>query len=348
MSGTSADGIDVAYIESDGLSLAALGGGLTHAYPPAFQERLLKASQTHSPDPTLEADLTNAHINAVEIFLQERGIAASSLDVVGFHGHTIKHNTGQRISWQIGSGQALAKALGVAVVGQFRQADIAAGGQGAPLVPIYHQALARALPKPVAIVNIGGVANVTWLGEDGAMLAFDTGTGNALINDRVRRETGQECDRDGILAKQGQVDEKLVNAWLCDAYFSRQPPKSLDRNDFQRYVDDTASLTLPNAVATLTAFSVRAIAAAARLFPKPVTQWIVVGGGRHNPVMMTSLATALAKRVVAGEDVGWNSDLIEAQAFAFLAVRHLCALPQTFPSTTGAPHPLTGGTLFKP
>jgi anhydro-N-acetylmuramic acid kinase len=275
-----------------------------------------------------------------------------AFDLVGFHGHTILHRPAERRTWQIGDGALLAQLVGVDVVANFRSADVAAGGEGAPLAPLYHAALAADMAKPVAILNLGGVGNVTWIGPGinegttGAdeILAFDTGPGNALIDDWVRRHTGQAADIDGALALAGHASEAHVAQFVRLPYFARKPPKSLDRDEFQGAVPD--DLALADGAATLTEISAAAVAAAIRHFPAPPCEWLVCGGGRRNPALMAALARRLAAPVRPVEAVGWDGDALEAQAFAYLAVRSVLGLALSMPTTTGAPHPVSGGRLF--
>lgn len=220
-----------------------------------------------------------------------------------------------------------------------------AGGEGAPLAPVFHRALATGLRKPVAVLNIGGVANVTWIGGYGRLLAFDTGPGNALIDDWVASRTGAGADIDGFLARAGQADQRLLRRLLSHPYFDRPPPKSLDRNDFAG--DLLTGLSVEDGAATLTAFTADAVARAAQFFPAPVNEWLVTGGGRRNPAIMEELAVRLAAPVRPVEDAGWDGDALEAQAFAFMAVRSLAGLPLSFPGTTGVAQPLSGGTLIR-
>lgn len=265
---------------------------------------------------------------------------------MGFHGQTITHRPEKRFTWQIGDGAALARALGVRVVNDLRTEDVAAGGQGAPLVPVYHAALAAGLPRPLAVVNIGGVGNVTWIGDDDSLLAFDTGPGNGPIDDWCARRAGQRYDKDGALAAAGTVDRGRVERFSEHRFFARVPPKSLDRGDFN---DAWAEgLSVADGAATLTRGTARAIALAARHFPAAVSQWVISGGGARNPLLLRAIAEETAGRVVTAADLGWDGDALEAQAFAFLAVRSLRGLPLTFPGTTGVPHPMTGGRLSEP
>src|SRR5215472_13508568 len=277
MSGTSLDGIDVAMIETDGCHRVTPGPSLTVPYPTQFRERLRSVLGGIGPVAAVEADLTELHAEAVEHFL--RRFRGTTVDVVGFHGHTILHHPAERRTWQIGDGALLAQRLGLDVVADFRSADVAAGGQGAPLAPLFHAALVAGLPKPLAILNIGGVANVTWVGEADEILAFDTGPGNALIDDWVHRHTGAAADIDGAVARAGQVSVAHVARFLEDPFFDRRPPKSLDRDDFREV--EPAGLSLEDGAATLTEMTASAVAAAVRYFPAPPREWLVSGGSRR-------------------------------------------------------------------
>ena len=294
----------------------------------------------------MERELTERHADAVRQLLAEAGRKPSEIAVVGFHGQTIHHAPAQRQTVQIGDGALLAKLTGIDVVNDFRSADVSAGGQGAPLAPVYHLARAQPLAKPVAVLNLGGVGNVTWIGADGSLLAFDTGPGNGPIDDWCMRRAGQRFDRDGALAAAGKVDRARVERFGEHRYFSEKPPKSLDRGDFG---DAWAEgLSVADGAATLTRGTARAIGLAARHFPAPVTQWVISGGGARNPTLLKAIAEETRGKVVTADSLGWNGDALEAQAFAFLAVRSLRGLPITFPGTTGAPRPLTGGRLDEP
>ena len=342
MSGTSLDGIDVAVIETDGRDQVIPGPASTFPYPPQFRERLRSALGGIGPVADVEEELTRLHAEAVERFLREH--PSTEIDVVGFHGHTILHRPAERRTWQIGDGALLACSLGVDVVADFRSADVAAGGEGAPLAPLFHAALATALPKPLAVLNIGGVANVTWIGEGPDILAFDTGPGNALIDDWVRRHTGAAADFDGALARAGRVSAADVAGFLASTFFDRPPPKSLDRDEFRDALP--AGLSPEDGAATLTEMTASAVAAAIRHFPALPREWLVTGGGRHNPALMEALCRLLDAPVRPVEAVGWDGDALEAQAFAYLAVRSLEGLPLSLPSTTGVPQPIRGGRLY--
>ena len=350
MSGTSADGIDAALIETDGERVGQCGAFLTVKMPPSLRADILAVMADpqraeHDPLAELNAAITLAHADAVRALLAHAGLRPDGIDVVGFHGQTVIHRPERRFTRQLGDGAMLARAVGIPVVNRFRNADVKAGGQGAPLVPLFHQALAANLERPLAVLNLGGVGNVTWLGERD-ILAFDTGPGNALIDDWVRLHSDAEYDEDGRLALSGWVDTEHLNALLRSPYFARKPPKSLDRHDFS--TRQLAGLSLADGAATLVAFTIESVAAARAHFPAPVKRWLITGGGRHNNAMMDGLASALDAPVEPVEAVGWNGDALEAQAFGFLAVRSLRELPLSLPSTTGVPAPMAGGELHRP
>ena len=360
MSGTSLDGVDAALLETDGEKVAVALAGLTIPYDrdtrallrAALDEarkgapRHDRASSVREAIGQAERRLTDAHANAVKILLRKVGLSPKDVAYIGFHGQTILHRPAERRTWQLGDGAALANATGIAVVNDFRSADVAAGGQGAPLAPLYHAALARDLEKPVAILNIGGVANVTYIGANNELLAFDTGPGNAALDDWAHRHTGEPVDKDGALARRGRVDEKRLAAMLDHAYFAVKPPKSLDRLDF--HTEMVEPLAPEDGAATLAAFTAASIARARAHFPAPVKRWIVAGGGRHNPVLMAALRERLNAPVMTAEDAGWRGDFLEAEAFAYLAVRAVKGLPLSVPGTTGVPRPTSGGVLHRP
>jgi len=352
MSGTSMDGIDAALIETDGETVAGIGPHLTVPYDDAFRERLRahlgRTTLDDEDGRRLNRDLALKHVQAVRALLAE---SPTSPDLIGFHGHTLWHDPVARVTVQTGDAALLARELGVSVVADLRQADIAAGGEGAPLAPVWHAALAADLDRPVAVLNIGGVANVTWIGKRGPadLIAFDTGPGNAPLDDWVRRHTGEACDRDGRLAASGRLPEQRLVSLMEHPYFARSAPKSLDRGDFDAVLASALEgLSAEDGAALLTAFMAAAVVQSAAHLPMPPERWLVTGGGRHNPVLMETLAGWLGTTVEPVEAVGWNGDAMEAQAFAFLAARHRRQLPITFPGTTGAPFPLVGGRLFRP
>ncbi len=352
MSGTSLDGIDAAIVRTDGLGHVEPIAFRTVRYSPRLRGRLRSVLGVASPSHSLrsaELAMTAAHADTIDVLLKENNLTHLDIDVIGFHGHTIDHRPDEGQTWQIGDSRELAAATGLPVVSAFRRADVAAGGQGAPMAPLYHAARTVGAPKPLAVLNIGGVANVTWLGEGGTgeepeILAFDTGPGVAMIDDWVRARTGAPFDRGGRLAGQGEIDEVVLAGLLSNDYFARVPPKSLDRNAF--LFEPLPGLATADGAATLTAFTARAVVLGSARFPVPAEHWLVTGGGRHNKTLLAMLGAALAQPVKPVEVVGWNGDALEAEAFAYLAVRSLKGLPLSLPSTTGCPEPLTGGTLW--
>lgn len=352
MSGTSGDGVDAALIRADAERIHEFGPELSLPYDADFRARLKSCYGGKGPIAEIERvarELTERHAEAVHQLLALAGMKPSDVAIIGFHGQTILHAPHERRTWQIGDGALLARLTGIDVVNDFRGNDVAAGGQGAPLVPIFHKALADSLPadvkRPLAVLNIGGVANVTWIGRDGSLLAFDTGPGNALIDDWAQRHSGQPVDLGGAMARKGRIDEDVLAQLLSHPFFDLPAPKSLDRNAFHSGLADR--LSAADGAATLTAFTAAAIARSLSLFPEPPRNWLVCGGGRHNPVLMEALIERLDAPVRGVEAVGWNGDALEAQAFAYLALRSLAGLPLSFPTTTGVPVPMTGGRVWK-
>ena len=358
MSGTSMDGVDVAYIETDGDKVVRQGATLFRPYG-TDDRQLLRAALEDAVGLTsrgqrtpaiteCEDMVTGRHAEAVERFLYGQGLTASDIDVVGFHGQTVIHRPKQRLTVQIGDGQALADRLQIPVVFDFRAADVAAGGEGAPVVPVYHRALIESagVVGPVAFLNIGGVANVTYVNDGSDPVACDTGPGNALLDDLMLSRIGIPMDRDGRAANFGKVDETILEALLQHPYFDLPPPKSLDRNNFSGAA--VAGLGIEDAAATLTAFTAASVARVLPMLPLMPQELIVCGGGARNPVLLRELAARIPARVTTAEHYGWSVDGMEAQAFAYLAVRHLRGLPVTFPGTTGVPRAMPGGITARP
>lgn len=377
MSGTSMDGVDVALIETDGKTIGSFGPTLLRPYDEmerahiaaalAEGPRLTRRDERPAETAIAERIVTRAHHDAIAQFLDINGLDREAVSVVGFHGQTVFHAPKRRLTVQIGDGPGLARALGIAVVHDFRAADVAAGGEGAPLVPVFHAALAAraGLRAPVAILNIGGVANITLIDADGGLLAFDTGPGNALLDDWVGRHTGRFMDADGRISGQGRVDEARLAQFLAHPFFAAPPPKSLDRNAFDLAMLD--GLTLEDGAATLAAFTAAAVARALEHMSgqdpaarpgsagglgqggamRPATL-VVAGGGAHNPTLLRMLAERTGARVRPAGEIGLSTDFLEAQAFAYLAVRSLRGLPLTFPGTTGVAAPTPGGVLARP
>lgn len=351
MSGTSLDGVDVAVIDTDGH--AVFGFGETQYRPYSDDERAVlhgALGQWHDEvGGDVVALIEDVHAQAMSGF--------EGIELAGFHGQTLAHDPGGRGTHQAGDGQRLADRIGVPVVWDFRSADVRLGGQGAPLAPFYHLALAKWVKAdaPIAFLNLGGVGNLTWVDpskpapeSDGALLAFDTGPANAPINDLIQQRLGQPFDREGKLAARGTVVTGALELFLDDPYFYKIPPKSLDRNAFDQMFDLVRELGDADAAATMTAMAASAVMRAMEHCPTPPSTVLVCGGGRKNLTMMAMLHAGLDCPVRAVEDVGLDGDMIEAQAFAYLAVRVAKGLPTSCASTTGVRAAVGGGTLSRP
>jgi anhydro-N-acetylmuramic acid kinase len=358
MSGTSMDGIDVALLETDGETISRFGPSALHPY--REEEAALLRSAVEAARALTDRDarpgivgeaermVTALHASAVRAFLEANGIDGGSIDVTGFHGQTVLHRPEKRLTVQIGDALALAKAIHIPVMYDFRAADVEAGGQGAPFVPVYHRALAQSLERegPIVVVNIGGVSNITYIDGD-TLIACDTGPGNALIDDHMLRWLNQRFDAEGRTAAQGRVDPAWISRALKKPFFSLPPPKSLDRNDFADL--KLGDVPPEDGAATLTAFTAAAIARVVPLLPREPKSWIVAGGGARNHTMLRMLRECLQPATVeAADTLGWASDAIEAQAFGYLAARGLKGLPLSYPATTGVPIPMTGGMIARP
>jgi anhydro-N-acetylmuramic acid kinase len=368
MSGTSMDGVDAAIVVTDGEDVVGFGPRLFRPYTPderttlraaTFEARgLSDRASRHGLLASAETIVTDVHAQTIERLMRENrltpGLVAvdgqpnpHGVDLIGFHGQTVFHAPERRLTIQIGDGRRLAERAGIPVVYDFRAADVAAGGEGAPLVPIYHQALARRgrLPAPTVVVNIGGVANITRIGADGSLIAGDTGPGNALLDDLVRTRTGESMDAGGAIGARGRVDQKALAALLEHPFFERPFPKSLDRDAFP--VTAVAKLSTEDALATLTAFTVETIVRGVAV-AGGAERLVVAGGGTRNALLMRRLKARAGVPTLSAAEVGWSADFLEAEAFAYLAARRLRGLPITFPTTTGVAMPLTGGVLVNP
>jgi len=355
MTGTSMDAIDLALVETDGRKALAFGPRASFAF--SDQDRALlrdavAAAKTlnrreERPGVLAEAEIlvTRRHLEAVESFVSAENLASASIDLIGFHGQTVLHRPERGLTVQLGDGALLARRAGIDVVYDLRAADIEAGGQGAPLVPVFHSALAESsgVDAPLLFVNIGGVANITYCVPGEPPLACDIGPGNALLDDLLLARTGRAMDEDGAAARAGRVDEAALTALLANPWFTKMPPKSLDRNAFD--ASPVASLSLEDAAATLVAFTTEGIMSALSLVPQQPEMIVLCGGGVRNPALFADISERAPCPVKRAEDFGWDSQAIEAQAFAYLAVRSAKGLPLTFPGTTGVREPATGGKL---
>lgn len=351
MSGTSLDGVDAAVIRTDGEQILEFGRSEYRPYSDPERKVLREALGRWQEDDIAEARevIHSAHIDLLSRF--------DDVDLIGFHGQTLAHDPKGRGTHQMGDGGVLAQALGVPVVWDFRSADVALGGEGAPLAPFYHFACAKRIQAdtPIAFLNLGGVGNITWVDprketpqEPGALLAFDTGPANAPINDLVAERLGLDCDLDGKIAAKGRVEDGALELFLAESYFRKMPPKSLDRDDFSLMMDLVRELSDADAAATMTAMAAAAVMQGIEHCPSLPSRLLVTGGGRKNPVMMKMLQAGLDCLVEAIETAGLDGDMLEAQAFAFLAMRVARGLPTSAPSTTGVAAAVGGGQKSMP
>ncbi|MBN9479837.1 MAG: anhydro-N-acetylmuramic acid kinase [Bordetella sp.] len=362
MTGTSLDAVDMAVIETDGHDILSFGpagemklDGETRAViEDAIDDAFDWARDEEEPDSFEDARMAvaDAHLAAALGFMAVNGVKSSALDLVGVHGQTVLHEAptpdrpGRTV--QLIDAVSVAEGLGVPVAYDFRSADVAAGGQGAPLAPVYHAALVRkaGMEGPVAVLNLGGVGNITLIRADGGLEAFDTGPANGMVDLLVQSRTGKRMDEGGRLAAAGTVDRAVLDAYLAHPYFAATGPKSLDRFDFS--LDPVAGLSLEDAAATLTAFAAQAVALGVACCSQQPKEIVVCGGGRHNPALLAAIRERVGVPVSTAEDKGWRGDSIEAEAFAFLAARCRLGLPISFPGTTGVAAPMTGGRIVEP
>jgi len=350
ISGTSADGIDLAEIETDGERILRFGPTGMGSYREATREAVLSAVAAGPRDrtgwPELSRAITQDHISVLKAFIEDHGLKPDFLSV---HGQTVWHDPAAAETVQLGDPKAMSEALQVPVISDLRLADMAAGGEGAPMVPVYHRALAKAhagqLSEPVCFLNIGGVSNLTYVGGD-HLLAFDIGPGNALLDDWVRQNGAGEFDRDGAVSGGGRIHGDRVDQAMTHPFFTQRPPKSLDRNAFS--LDLVKGLNVEDGAATLAAFTARAIVESSTFLPEKPLHWIVCGGGRKNPSILNHLSDQLPGQVDPSERLHIDGDSIEAQAMAFLGGRQQAGLPTSYPETTGARHPVVGGSLYLP
>lgn len=358
MSGTSMDGIDAALIRSDGETAIETGPNAFFPYDGKTKNILIQAlvnakpvaERDQRPGVMKEAErlVTQLHIEAVQAFLGQNNFGASDVDLIGFHGQTVLHRPDEALTIQLGDGASLANETGIDVVYDMRANDMVHGGQGAPLVPVYHQALSSNLAPegPVVFVNIGGISNITYVGEE--LIAFDTGPGNGLIDQWVQANAGVPYDDGGMIAAEGSVNSDFAKTYLESSYFDQSLPKSLDRNDF--LPPERGVIGLEDGARSLAHVTAAAIIKAVDHLPETPKLWIISGGGRLNPHIMNDLeelASQHGAKVIPSEKAGFNGDAMEAECWGYLAVRSLKKLPLTFPGTTGVSKPVSGGIFCK-
>lgn len=358
MSGTSADGVDAAMLYTDGRNVVEAGVSHFVPYDDRLRADIFALMKGVGDEAAIATALTDVHIEAVRELLKKTDVEAH---LVGFHGQTIRHVPGEGISVQIGEPRYMARELGIPVVADFRSNDIRHGGQGAPLVPLYHAALAHALPKPLMVVNIGGVSNITWVGQSpvtshqspeqavGDLIAFDCGPGGALLDDWIFLRAGKRYDENGEIAARGTCDPELLRAFLDDPFFKLAAPKSLDRHYFSALVHGLLAskpMSVEDGAATLSHMTASAIGHSLSAVPAKPRQMLIAGGGRKNALLMKLIDVYTKVPVLAVEEVGWDGDMLEAQAFAYLAARSVQGLPLSLPTTTGVSEAVSGGRFF--
>ena len=352
-SDTAVNGVDASVFKTDGLDILGEVVSINRPYSMELKTKILKALQieTMLDVPFLkevDAEVTQHHILAAKDLLEMAKKIYPTVDVIGFPGHSILHKADDRLSIQLGNADEMAGVFKCPVVNHFTQADLKAGGTGSPVFPSFFEALTRSQEKPLAIVTIGGISSVTWIGPVGELVAFDVGAGNIILDTWMRMRLGAEMDFDGIWAAKGHVEEKLLAHLMHHPFLEQQPPKTLDRNDFNPLLRQVEGLSIADGAATLTAFVAHSIASAVRFFPQPPVQWILTGGGTFNPSLVRMIKECIPQKVLIASDLGWDKDSLEAQAYGFLAARSLNGLPITFPGTTGVSEPLSGGLIHYP
>jgi anhydro-N-acetylmuramic acid kinase len=342
MSGTSMDGVDVALIESDGFFIKNIHKFLFYPYPKIFQNKLRLLIANPSLDSKLSIsvsrELTKIHIQAVKDFLEKYNLEAKNIDLIGFHGHTILHRPENKLTWQIGDIKLLEEKTNIRTIGDLRNIDIQKGGQGAPLAPIYHHTLInKYFDEDVIFMNIGGVTNITYVTQDeNKMLAGDICFGNAPMNDLLYKKLGKDFDNNGNIARKGKINLELSNKFLKLDFFQQKFPKSIDRNEFIEYLKEFDDLDLPNALATLVNIIARSVKISLNLLPHKPKKIIITGGGAKNLFLVEKIQEITNLEIIKSKDLNINNDMVEAELFAFLAIRHFYNLPFSFPGTTGA------------
>ena len=359
MSGTSCDGIDVSVIKSDGEDVLSLKGDFFLPYDEKirlsirrFKEKIDKASDLQinkNEIADLEREITLLHSKAINLLLKKLKIDRSEIDLIGFHGHTIFHSFNHKKTKQLGDGKALSELMGVNVIYNFRENDLKNGGQGAPLVPIFHKLLKKKfqLKGSVVFVNIGGISNLTYLDDSSEMISFDSGPGNFLIDKLLQLKSNGKIqfDKKGEMAFKGVVDKNILDAYLCDPYYDLLPPKSLDVNDFN--LSSIRGLSVENSISTLSELTAITIINSFNFFLKKPQKIILCGGGRKNEYIYERIKKLSNTPTLNIDNYKINGDFIESQAFAYLAIRSFFRKPISFPKTTGVLKPITGGKLIK-
>lgn len=351
-SDTSVTGVDASIFQTDGVDMGDKIISITRPYPMDLKNDILKAL---TPDGLMDYDflkrvdgaITQHHIMTVHDLLERARKTFPKVEAIGFPGHTIYHNAHEKVSIQLGNADTMAAAFNVPVVNRFVQTDLKNGGTGGPVFASFFESLTRNMKKPVAVVTIGGISDVTWIGPLGELIAFDVGAGNVLLNAWMRKRMDAEMDFDGIWGAKGKVDARLLKRLMQHPFLTKHPPKTTDRNDFNDLIRQVEGMEVADGAATLTAYIAESITASAAFFPSRPEQWILTGGGTFNPTLVRMIRDRVNEPVVLADEVGWDRDMLESTAYGFLAARTMNGLPLTFPGTTGVREPLPGGTVHR-
>ena len=349
-SDTAITGVDAALVKTDGIDIFENNLSISRPYSEELRKEIKsvlgeKGQLDVGHLKEVEQKVTQHHIETVQALLDLADKNPLNIDVIAFPGHTVLNRPSQKLSIQIGNAQEMLEAFGRPVVNRFYQSDLASGGQGSPIFPSFFDAMTREIEKPLAILSIGGLTSLSYIGINGELAAFEVGPGNVLIDQWMQTRMGAEMDFDGLWAAKGMIDQRLLKKLMSHPYFSKLPPKSADRDEFDMLLQDVDGSSVADGAATLTALTVQSIVEGAKFLPEYPSKWIVIGGGAFNPSLIKGLKQSLRGTVITGEELHWNTSNIEAQGFAFLAVRTLFNLPISFPTTTGVPAPMPGGRI---
>lgn len=351
LSGSALDGVDIAYIRTDGVDVYETGHMMSVPYEESLRQKVRSILGIRPDTPEnqallneVEEELTTFWAQAVREYIETYDV---KIDVIGLEGHTVCNDPKEHYIYQLGDGHLLAQLTGIQVVYNFHAADIAAGGQGAPLDVTFYNAVTSQYPRPLAVVDISSISSIAWLGSYGEMVAFNSGPGNAAIDEWVFKHAGMHMDYNGKLAIMGHINEQIVAAMMKHKYFAQYPPKSTHREEFREKLEHLEGLSLEDGAATATAFVAESIAYSLLLYVPDIPKRIMVcGGGAKNPTLMRFLRQKLANiEVCTAEDWGCDSLAVDVQAVAYLAVRRLHFLPISFPTTTGVIEPMVGGKI---
>ncbi len=350
-SDTGMNAVEIALIETDGIDLYGKPISMVRPYPAALRERMyhfiLKDDYTQTQEMIdLDKALTDFHLEVIREFYENNKREHPQIDIIGYSGHIVYHRPHDKVCITLGNASRIADTLKIPVASRFIQSDLKSGGQGGPLFASFYNALIAKQEKPIGILSLGGIVTLTCIGAVGELQAFDVGIGTALLDYWIYRHTGAEMDFDGLIAAKGQVDERLLNRLLREKFYLKQPPKTADKNEFVEMYEQVRGCRTAEGAATLTAMVAHSIKEAQTFLTLSPKEWILVGGGIYNPVLVRMIKSVLKEPVKTGLECGFDNDTLNAQAYAFLSVRASAGLPISFPQTTGVYEPTTGGKIY--